>query len=303
MKLQQLRYFVAVYEEGSVTAGAERAHATQSGLSMQIKDLEERYDVVLFDRAAKGVHPTEMGRRLYEYATRILKEVAEAEQGMKALKGIITGHIRVGLMPTFTRAIFPPAVLEFGEKYPLVDVSVVEAYSAQLTKDVLQGQLDFAIVPASPVALQPGLRGHTVGVDREFMVSRMGRGKKHMKPIKLQGVPDLKLILPGSKNARRQRLDAYLKEQKVKLSAVMELDAMLGTLELVARSDWRTILPGAMCIPDVQSNELCLNPLLGAPQIEYMMIESKSARLSSGAQLFAEILQQEFDKQVLWDEL
>ena len=99
MKLQQLRYFVAVYEEGSVTAGAERAHATQSGLSMQIKDLEERYDVVLFDRAAKGVHPTEMGRRLYEYATRILKEVAEAEQGIKALKGIITGHIRVGLMP------------------------------------------------------------------------------------------------------------------------------------------------------------------------------------------------------------
>ena len=47
MKLQQLRYFVAVYEEGSITAGAERAHATQSGLSMQIKDLEERFDAVL----------------------------------------------------------------------------------------------------------------------------------------------------------------------------------------------------------------------------------------------------------------
>ena len=202
MKLQQLRYFVAVYEEGSVTAGAQRAHATQSGLSMQIEDLEERYDAVLFERAASGVHPTEMGRRLYEYATRILKEVAEAEQGMKALKGIITGHVKVGLMPTFTRAIFPPAVMAFCDQYPLVDVSVVEAYSAQLTRDVLDGSLDFAIVPAASDALQSGLRAHPVGSDREFLVSRMQQGKRHMQAVSLKGISDLKLILPGAKNVR-----------------------------------------------------------------------------------------------------
>lgn len=303
MKLQQLRYFVAVYEEGSVTAGAERAHATQSGLSMQIKDLEERYDAVLFERTANGVYPTEMGRRLYEYATRILKEVSEAEQGMKAMKGIVTGHVRVGLMPTFTRAIFPPAVLEFSENYPLVDVSVVEAYSAQLTKDVLQGLLDFAIVPATPETVQPGLRGLALGTDREFLVSRMGRGKKHMKPTSLKGTPELKLILPGKKNARRTRIDAYLKDNQVKLASLMELDAMLGTLELVAQSDWRTILPGALCIPDVEGDRLCLNPVMDFPEIEYTIIEAKSGRLSHGAQLFADIIKQEFDKQVRWEAL
>lgn len=303
MKLQQLRYFVAVYEEGSITAGAERAHATQSGLSMQIKDLEERFDAVLFERAASGVHPTEMGRRLYEHATRILKEVAEAEEGMKAMRGIVTGHVKVGLMPTFTRAIFPPALLSFNEQYPLVDVSVVEAYSGQLTKDVLQGALDFAIVPATTETLQGGLQGNTVGRDREFLVSRRGKGSRHMKPIKLETQRQLKLILPGSRNARRVRLDAYLKNRKVKVEKLLELDAMLATLELVARSEWRSILPGALCIPDVEGDGLCLNPLEGAPEIEYQMIESSSGRLSTGAQLFADILEQEFAAQVNWEQL
>lgn len=303
MKLQQLRYFVAVYEEGSITAGAERAHATQSGLSMQIKDLEERYDAVLFERAANGVHPTEMGRRFYEYATRILKEVAEAEQGMKALRGIITGRVRVGLMPTFTRAIFPPAVMDFSEQYPLVDISVVEAYSAQLTKDVLQGVLDFAIVPAGTDALQAGLRGQSIGKDKEFLVSRKEKKSQHMQPARLDKQSKVKLVLPSSKNARRQRIDAYLKRKGVVPIATMELDAMLGTLELVRNSGWQTILPGALCIPDVATDGLCLNPLIDAPEIEYMLIAAKSGPLSAGAQLFADMLQQEFDRQVDWQSL
>jgi len=298
MKLQQLRYFVAVYEEGSITAGADRTHATQSGLSMQLKDLEERFGGKLFERLAKGVQPTEMGRRFYEHAIKILREVADAEQDMNALRGIVSGHIKVGLMPTFTRSIFPPALLAFNEQYPLVNVSVVEAYSGQLTNDVLQGGLDFAIVPTSPEALQPGLSGHAVGQDSEFLISRMDGRLDHMKPVRLEDVPDLKLILPGSQNARRPNLDSYLERNRIEVSAVLELDAMMGTLELVAQSDWCTILPGALCIPDVIPGARCLNPLTDAPPTEYVMIQAKSGRLSMGAQLFADIIQKEFDRQV-----
>lgn len=300
MKLQQLRYFVAVYEEGSITAGAERAHATQQGLSMQIKDLEERFDAVLFERAAKGVHPTEMGRRFYEYATKILNEVAEAEQGMKALRGIVTGHVNVGLMPTFTRSIFPSAMLSFNEQYPLVDLSVVEAYSAQLIKDVLKGALDFAIVPGVVDDLPAGLLGRAIGRDREFLVSRWDDKGDHMKSVNLDQYDALKLILPSTKNSRRPRLDAYLKRNKIEVSALLELDAMMGTLKLVSRSDWRTIQPGALLTADVDDERFCLNPLIGAPEVSYVLIEAESRRLSDGAQLFATIIQKEFDRQVQW---
>ncbi|MEP4486731.1 MAG: LysR family transcriptional regulator [Halioglobus sp.] len=298
VKLQQLRYFVAVYEEGSITAGAERAFATQQGLSMQIKDLEERFDAVLFERAAKGVHPTEMGRRFYKYATKILKEVAEAEQGMKAMRGVITGHVNVGLMPTFTRSIFPSAMLAFGEQYPLVDLSVVEAYSAKLIKDVLQGSLDFAIVPGKADDLPAGLRGRAVGKDSEFLVSRWSDDGAHLKPVSLQNYKKLKLILPSTKNVRRTRLDAFLKQNKIEVSAKLELDAMMGTLKLVSQSDWRTIQTGALLTSDRHEGRFCINPLVDAPEVDYVLIEATSRRLSQGAQLFADCLQQEYERQV-----
>lgn len=303
MKLQQLRYFVAVYEEGSITAGAERAHATQSGLSMQIKDLEERYDAVLFERAASGVHPTEMGRRFYEYATRILKEVADAEQAMKEMRGIVTGHIRVGLMPTFTRSILPPAVQTFSDEYPLVDISVVEAYSAQLTKDVLQGNLDFAIVSVPPGGLEAGLLSHSIGKDRVFLVSRNESDSRHLEAADASSLKEVKLILAGSKNMPRSMVDDYFGRHGVEMSAVIEMDTMMGTLELVAQSDWKTIVAGTLCLPDIDGDRYCLNPMMDAPELEYVTIELKSGRLSAAAQLFADAIKKEFENQSRWSEL
>ena len=303
MKIQQLRYFAAVYEEGSFTTAAERVHSSQSGLSMQIKELEQRFDVVLLERTANGVHPTEIGHRFYEYATRILKEVAKAQHGMEALRGIVTGHVTVGLTPTLTRAIFPHALLKFMEKYPLLKISMLEAMSSLLVRDVLLGGLDFAIVPSTPNTLQAGLRGHTIGQDREFLVSRMGSDSKHMAPMNLEEKSGLKLILGRTRNYRLTNLLSYLKRNNIKVSALLELDSIVGTTELVEQSDWCTILPGAFCIPDVGGQGLCLNPLVDAPVIEYALIEEKSGTLSVGAQLFANAFKQEFEKQVQWSDL
>ncbi|NIB43073.1 LysR family transcriptional regulator [Pseudomaricurvus alkylphenolicus] len=299
MKLQQLRYFVAVYEEGSVTSGATRAHATQSGLSMQIKDLEEQFGGPLFERSAKGVVPTEMGRRFYGYATQILRGVSEATQAMKAMQGEISGSVKAGLMPTFTRSVLPPALIQFSDEYPLVQTSVLEAYSAQLTRDVVQGLLDFAVVPAPASGEDTRIRYHLMGSDPEFLVS--APGGEHLTPVDLAKIGPLKLVLPGPDNARRAKIDAYLQTHSIEVAAILELDAMLGTLELVAHSDWKTILPGILCSADKGGEVRQLNPIVGGPShVDYVMIEPKAASLSPAAQIFAEKLQQELDRQLVW---
>ena len=65
-KLQHLRYFVAVFEEGSFSAGAQRVNATQSGLSMHVRQLEDRFQVQLLNRSSTGVTPTEAGETLLQ---------------------------------------------------------------------------------------------------------------------------------------------------------------------------------------------------------------------------------------------
>ena len=74
IKLNNLRFFVAVYEERSISAAARKAHATQSGVSVQLRELENRLGVALFERVSTGVVPTKAGEQIYQRAVKILRE-------------------------------------------------------------------------------------------------------------------------------------------------------------------------------------------------------------------------------------
>lgn len=298
MKLHQLRIFVAVFEEGSFSAAAQRINATQSGLSMQVRDLEERYGVTLLTRSSTGVQPTEAGRLFYAQAMRVLRTSAEAEEMLHRISGSVTGHIRVGLMPTFTRAVLSPALLRFTEAFPMVRVSVLEAYSSQLSKAVGNGELDFAVVPA--VSDPEVVRATHMATDREYLVRAPGDG--HLEPVRLSDLGPLKLVLPSRANVRRVRIDDYLAGNGIEVAEILELDAMLGTLDMVARSDWLTILPGILCAPDADGRRRRLNPIVGPTLgVDYARIEPAAQPLSDAASAFATILQEELDLTLTWN--
>ena len=300
MKLQQLRFFTAVYEEGSFSAGALRVNATQSGLSMQIRELEERFGVQLLTRSSTGVRPTEAGRRFYAQAVKVLRASTEAEEVLKRAAGAISGQIRVGLMPTFTRAVLAPALLRFTNSHELVRVSVLEAYSSQLCDEVAKGTLDFAVVPAIDGMLQ--VQVAPMGTDREYLVSSPNVGPTHLTPVRLRDLEPLRLVLPSRANARRVRTDAYLAANGIEVEEVLELDAMLGTLDLVSSSNWMTILPGILCAPDAEGQDRTLNPIEGPIlTVDYAMIEPSSKTLSQAARAFATILQEELDRTLVWN--
>ncbi len=296
LKLQQIRHFVAVYEEGSFTAAARRENATQSGLSMQIKELELALGARLFDRLPSGVSPTTIGRRLYEHCTRILRDISDMRNDMTALSKAVTGDVHVGLMPTFTRAILAPALLAFSAAHPYVNVRITEAYSGVLTQEVAKQVLDFAIVP--PGHAGPAIRAHRIGTDREYLLTRADTDRPHLSPVELaRETTPLRLIVPGPSNARRGRIDAYLEACCVPVAAILEMDAMMGTLDLVARSDWVTILSGVLCAPDRDGRIRKLHPLTGPElHVDYMLIEPSTRSLSPAARLFAEAITVEMQR-------
>lgn len=295
MKLSQLRYFVAVYEEGSFTAAARRENATQSGLSMQIKELEAATGAELFKRQSSGVVPTRIGNRLYEHATQLLRHVSDIRQDIATMAGAVTGELHVGLMPTFTRALMTPALIRFTTEYPHVSVRITEAYSAVLSESVANQVLDFAIVPVGQTA--PGVTSRYLGTDREYLVTAAGSPREHLSPVSLASeTRPLRLILPSRSNARRVRIEDYLQSTGARVSALMEMDAMLGAMEFVAKSDWATILPGVLCAPDSDGKVRKLHPLVDPVlDVGYMLIEPATRSLSPVARLFADMLAEELD--------
>lgn len=292
MKLQHLKYFVAVFEEGSFSAGAQRVNATQSGLSMHVRQLEDRFQVQLLNRSSTGVTPTEAGTRFYRDAVRVLHAASEAEANLRNLSGAVSGQVTVGLMPTFTRAVLGPAMSRFLKEYPNVKISVREAYSGELSRGVLSGDLDFAVVPAFDA--DERLNAILMGTDQECLVLSSASNLDVKRPVQLADLPPLNLVLPSPENVRRRKIDQYLAKNGIEIGRLLEIDSMFTTLDLVATSDWATILPGVLCLPDIEGGRRSVFPIT-SPQmdVEYLRIEPKSGPLSKAGQAFYSVLHEE----------
>jgi len=287
VSIKQLKAFVAVVEENSFSLAAERLNATQSGMSMLVQNLELSIGKKLINRIPGKMVLTESGKNFYKYALEILSLMDKALIDAKTDTEDLSGTFNCGLMPTFTRSALPTTLSKFLKEYPKVDVKVTEAYSGVLEDMVRTNKLEFAIVPS--VKNPTGLNIEFVSSDLNFLVTKKNSEFEHLKPIKLSKLDKIKIILPGVENSRRISLDEYFATHNIKIDKTLEMDGMIGTLEMVASSDWCAILPAVLCDLDILGNLRTLSPLT-SPNFttEYVLITSASKELSSAAKLFSE---------------
>ena len=287
VSIKQLKAFVAVVEENSFSLAAERLNATQSGMSMLVQNLELSIGKKLINRVPGKMVLTESGKNFYKYTLEILSLMDKALIDAKTDTEDLSGTFNCGLMPTFTRSALPATLSKFLKEYPKVDVKVTEAYSGVLEDMVRTNKLEFAIVPS--VKNPTGLNIEFVSSDLNFLVTQKSSEFEHLKPIKLSKLDKIKIILPGIENSRRISLNEYFATHNIKIDKTLEMDGMIGTLEMVASSDWCAILPAVLCDLDITGNLRTLSPLT-SPNFttEYVLITSASKELSSAAKLFSE---------------
>ncbi|MEP9379551.1 LysR family transcriptional regulator [Aquabacter sp. CN5-332] len=292
--LREIRLFVAAYEERSFTAAAHREHGTQSGVSQHIRKLEERFGVRLFSREKGRVTPTPAGDAYYSRCVEMLRLHEATHQSMMLFGHGVSGDIAVGLMPTMTRVTLAPAMRRFIKDYPNVSIRVVEAFSPILTNSVLNGEMDFAIVPSIPG--RPGLKTQHFLTTHETLVSRLDPAS-HLKPVHMASLGPLKLVLPSIANTRRTLIETYIASNGVQMERMLEMDSMMGTLDFVASSDWRTVVPAIMLAADIDLLPLSVQPIVDpvAP-LNLVLIEPSRHVISPPAAAFLELLREEAER-------
>ncbi len=284
--LRQIQAIIAVCEEGSFTRAAVRENATQSGLSQHVSAVETVLGVRLFDRTATGVIPTPAGQRYYRRCIDAIGMLELATEEARGRADMVSGSLRIGLMPTFTRAALAPTLEHVVLAYPDVQLHVVEAYSGILTEQVLSGQLDFAIVPAFEG--RTGLKSRLILRDREVLISGRGSPFKPLAPVRLSDCAPLKIVAPGPDNIRRRNLEIYVQSHNVAIETMIEMDAMMATFDFVARTDFVTVLPGLICVNDIGKGEFTINPIDPPLYAEFIVITPARRTLSTPARLFLE---------------
>lgn len=295
ISLTDIALFVAVYEEGSITAAAEREHATQSGVSQHIRKVETSLAVPLFIREAGGMRPTPAGESYYKACVDLLRRYESAARDAQQYKDELEGEVSVGLMATMTRSALAPALTTFAEKHPNVRVRVIEAPSRLLAEQVHSGALDFAIVPA--LLERPGLRGTFFLRTPEVLVSRGASDLAHLAPVELARIDQLKVILPTARNIRRQTFDRYFADAGILPARELDLDVIFTALNMVAKSEWRVLLPAIMMVEEIESGRLTINTLAN-PSLwfDFSCVEPLRKTLSPAANVFLQSLRTEAER-------
>jgi len=145
MELHQLRYATAVAQAGSFSRAAEQCHVSQPSLSQQIQKLEDELGGRLFDRLKRIVKLTPQGEAFLPHAVRILEEVESARREAAETHALLRGTVALGVLPTIAPYLLPGAMAEFNRKYPGVEIVVQEDFTAQLLKQALACEIDFAV--------------------------------------------------------------------------------------------------------------------------------------------------------------
>ena len=291
--LRQIRAVIAVCEEGSFTRAAVRENATQSGISQHVAAAERTLGVRLFERSSSGVKPTPAGQRYYKRCLEAVGQIAKANAEVRAFATRVSGDLRIGLIPTLTRAALAPTLERFVGRYPDVRMHIVEGYSPGLTERVQNGDLDFAVVPAAEGRV--GLKTRLIARDREMLVSNKSRGLKPFEPVRLKDCGPLKILLPSRSNVRRRNMEVYFETHGIEIADIIEMDAMISTMQFVRTTDWVAILSGLICYADIgRDMGRVISPIYDPPLIaEFVVISPARRMLSTQAELFLQAFEAE----------
>ncbi len=151
MKLQQLRYLLAIADNGlNITAASEKLYTSQPGVSKQLKLLEEELGLRLFSRNGKSLDGiTYAGNLVLEKAANIMREVDNIKQLAHELQNEQEGSLSIGTTHTQARYVLPDILQAFRKRYPDVKLNLHQGTSEQISEMMKNGLIDFAIASSS----------------------------------------------------------------------------------------------------------------------------------------------------------
>lgn len=234
MDLVLMESLVAVAEEGTITAAAERVHISQSALSRRLQQLESELGVELMVRGRHGVELTVLGRHTVAHARTIVARYDELRRDLAEHLGLLQGTVRLGGGATVTSFLFPQAIARFQSDHPGIRFYVKEAGSNEIARDVAAGEIELGAVtlpvPAADLDVAELL------VDDIVLV---GRAEHPLlaRPVRAADLRNQTFVAfePGS--AIRQIIDARLRRVGIEPDVVMELRSIPSILRMVATTN------------------------------------------------------------------
>ena len=213
-------YFVAVNK--SISKASEKLLISQPAVTWHLKNLENNLGITLFIRTKKGVTLTKEGALFFEYIKNGIQNFTNGENMLTNLKNLDYGNIRIGASTTVSKHVLMPYLEIFHEKYPNIDIQIINTLTNDLIKELRNGNLDMLLLNM-PMNESKDLNVEKIMEVQDIFVT----GKKYKnllnKKIKLEDLNNYPLLFQKSPSNTRQFLDNYLKSNNISLIPKTEI--------------------------------------------------------------------------------
>jgi DNA-binding transcriptional LysR family regulator len=232
MEFYQLKTFVAVAREGSITRASEQLHLSQPAVSAHIKALEDTLGLSLFERTPRGMSLTPEGNRLLVKVEQMLAAHQQMMEEAARIKGRVGGKLRLGACGSLKNEVIGHLLRTLAERHPEVEVTLKHGTSADILVGLRNGSLD------------AGYYNEATEPDPELAAKEVSRFKVYLaaspglvptsRPLDWQALASLPWIYPTSSACCAKAAESLFQTHHIRPERVISVDRESLTQTLIA---------------------------------------------------------------------
>ncbi len=288
MELRQIRYFLKLAELLNFSEASKALFITQSTLSQQIRQLENEFDTVLFERNSHEVSLTEAGEQFKQHARKVIIDADDCTQKMDDLKNMLTGELNIGVTFTFS-PLLTETVIEFMKLYPHVRLNVFYKTMSELMDMLQRREVDF-VLAFKPTDRNDKIESHVLFNNHLSVVVSEQHPLARRKSLNLDDLVLYDAAMPAHGLQARNSFEDMMHSVNSKLKIRAELNDVSILLKLIRQSKLITILAEATIHDE---DGLVAIPLeMAGNDMEGCIHQLKQAYVKNSAREFYRLLSQ-----------
>jgi DNA-binding transcriptional LysR family regulator len=290
--LNQLRVFLKVVQNQSVTKASEELHLTQPAVSIQLKNFQDQFEIPLTEVVGRKIYVTDFGKEIAEAAEQILQQVGTINYKTLAYKGQLFGKLKLSIVST-GKYIMPYFLSDFLKLHPGIELEMDVTNKNKVVKSLQQNEIDFALVSIIPEKLN--IEKIELMQNKLYCVGNMDEdfsSKNDMETI-FQKRP---LLFRENGSGTRQSMERFIQKNAIKIEKKMELTSNEAVKQSILAGIGYSIMPLIGIRKEIQNKELQIIPLKGLPiKTNWSLIWVKGKNHNPAALAYLDYLKKEKD--------
>ncbi|MDI9258143.1 LysR family transcriptional regulator [Flavobacterium sedimenticola] len=286
--LHQLVVFLKITQTKSITKAAEELHLTQPAVSIQLKNLQDQFDIPLTEVIGRQLYVTEFGREIAVAAQKIIDEVSTINYKTLAYKGILSGKLKISVVST-GKYVIPYFLSDFMKMNSGIELVMDVTNKTKVVKSLKNNEVDFALVSIPPDDL--ALESEVLMANKLFLVGNKETLPIDTKPVQSDFFAKVPLIFREDGSATKTSMEKYLQQNGIVSNMRLQLTSNEAVKQAVVAGLGYSIMPLIGLKNELEKNDIVIIPAEGLPMItNWRLIWLKGKAMSPVAAAYLEFI-------------